>query len=103
MGLFTAQAWHNWLGTIWMIPYLYLIIVLLVARTEKIYCRKPLQGHWQQSLEYIYCVARIWHSIEQRKLELDYSQSNFGAPEQDRVIQGRNEWVRLPLGGGHLF
>ena len=44
MGLLTTQAWHNWLGIIWMIPYLYLIVVLLVARTEKSLLQKAIAG-----------------------------------------------------------
>ena len=44
MGLLTTQPWHNWLGIIWMIPYLYLIVVLLVARTEKSLLQKAIAG-----------------------------------------------------------
>ena len=44
MGLLTLQPWHNWLGIIWVTPYLYLIVVLLVARTEKSLLQKAIAG-----------------------------------------------------------
>jgi len=44
MGLLTTQPWHNWLGIIWVTPYLYLVVVLLVARTEKSLLQKAIAG-----------------------------------------------------------
>ncbi len=44
MGLLTTLPWHNWLSIIWLIPYLYLVIVLLVARTDKSLLQKAIAG-----------------------------------------------------------
>jgi protein-S-isoprenylcysteine O-methyltransferase Ste14 len=44
MGLLTTQPWHNWLSIIWVMPYLYLVIVLLVARTDKSLLQKAIAG-----------------------------------------------------------
>ncbi|MGZ3609915.1 MAG: methyltransferase family protein [Ktedonobacteraceae bacterium] len=44
MGLLTTQPWHNWLSIIWVTPYLYLIVILLVAHTEKSLLQKAIAG-----------------------------------------------------------
>lgn len=44
LGLMTTQPWHNWLSIVWVIPYLYLVVVLLVARTEKRLLQKAIAG-----------------------------------------------------------
>jgi hypothetical protein len=44
MGLVTTQPWHNWLSIVWVIPYLYLAVVLLLARTEKSLLQKAIAG-----------------------------------------------------------
>jgi len=44
LGLLTTQPWHNWWCIIWIIPYLYLVIVLLMARTEKSVLQKAIAG-----------------------------------------------------------
>jgi protein-S-isoprenylcysteine O-methyltransferase Ste14 len=35
MGLMNPQQWQNWLSTVWLLPYLYLVATLFVAPTEK--------------------------------------------------------------------
>ncbi len=44
MGLITTQLWQNWLSIVWVIPYIYLAVVLLVARTEKSLLQKAIAG-----------------------------------------------------------
>ena len=44
MGLMTTQPWQNWLSIVWLIPYIYLVVVLLVARTEKSLLQKTIAG-----------------------------------------------------------
>ena len=44
MGLLTTQPWHDWLSIIWVTPYLYLIVILLVAHTEKSLLQKAIAG-----------------------------------------------------------
>ena len=45
MGLITTtQLWQNWLSIVWLIPYIYLVVVLLVARTEKSLLQKTIAG-----------------------------------------------------------
>ncbi len=44
IGLLMTQPWHNWLSVVWVIPYLYLFIVLLVARTDQSLLRKAIAG-----------------------------------------------------------
>jgi protein-S-isoprenylcysteine O-methyltransferase Ste14 len=44
LGLLTTQPWHNWLGILWVVPYLFLIIVLLVARTDQSLLQKTIAG-----------------------------------------------------------
>jgi protein-S-isoprenylcysteine O-methyltransferase Ste14 len=44
MGLMNTQPWQNWLSTVWLIPYIYIAVVLLVARTEKSLLQKAIAG-----------------------------------------------------------
>ena len=44
MGLLTTLPWHNWLSIVWVIPYLFLFVMLLVARTEKNLLQKAIAG-----------------------------------------------------------
>jgi len=44
MGLLTTPPWHNWWSILWVTPYLYLVVVLLVARNDKNVLQKAIAG-----------------------------------------------------------
>lgn len=44
IGLLSTQPWHNWLSIIWLLPYLYLLIVLLVAPSDQSLLHKAIAG-----------------------------------------------------------
>jgi protein-S-isoprenylcysteine O-methyltransferase Ste14 len=44
MGLMNTQPWQNWLSTVWVIPYIYMVVALFVARTEKSLLHKAIAG-----------------------------------------------------------
>jgi protein-S-isoprenylcysteine O-methyltransferase Ste14 len=44
MGLMTTQPWQNWVGTVWIIPYIYVAVALFFARTDKSLLQKAIVG-----------------------------------------------------------